>query len=186
MRDLTEDQLDLIERIGVVQEMQGMRPAAARIVGLLLVAPEGELTFDEIRDALALSKSATSTSLSYLSDFQSVVYRTRPGDRKRYFRKNTEDWERQFTERAMGFLEIRSLLAEAAAMKAEEDPESARSLERMTGYLDLLAETVQEAFHRWTVAQDTPAPHSRNDRHGPPARRHSKTGKEAFHAETRS
>ena len=47
MKELTETQRDLVERIGVLHDRMGHRPAAGRITGLLLVAPEGELTFED-------------------------------------------------------------------------------------------------------------------------------------------
>lgn len=37
-------------------------------------------------------------SLQSLQEVGSVVYRTRSGDRKRYFRKDFEDWETRSSE----------------------------------------------------------------------------------------
>ncbi len=150
MNPLSPTQLELVERIGVVHERHGMRPAAGRIIGLLLVSPVPELTFDEIRETLGLSKSATSTSLSFLQAVGSVTYITRPGDRKRYFRKCVDDWERSFIERGLKFLEVRHLFAEAARGH-EEGSETAESLERMTGFLNHLAEAVERAYEEWAA-----------------------------------
>ena len=149
MESLSDSQRNLIERIGVLHDRMGMRPAAGRILGLLIVAPEGELTFDEIREALELSKSATSTSLQFLQDVGSVVYRTRPGDRKRYFRKDFEEWETRFVERGMEFLKIRFLLAEAVKGRMDANAESTAALRRMTDFLDLLAEVIRETHEDW-------------------------------------
>lgn len=155
MQELTERHLDLIERIGVVHERQGLRPAAGRIVGLLLVTPDGELTFDEIRHTLELSKSATSTSLSFLQGMGSVEYRTRPGDRKRYFRKSVEEWERQFFERAMRFLDIRMLFSEVSDLHRETGTGSDAALDRMTGFLEMLAGAVQVTYEEWVESNST-------------------------------
>ena len=46
MKPLTEAQQELVERFGVLHDAMGMRPAAGRILGLLFVAAEGELTFE--------------------------------------------------------------------------------------------------------------------------------------------
>jgi DNA-binding transcriptional regulator GbsR (MarR family) len=146
MKPLTEPQRDLVERIGVLHDQMGLRPAAGRVLGMLIVAEEGELTFDELRDELGLSKSATSTALQMLQDVGSVTYRTRPGDRRRYFRKNVEDWEARFIERTMHFLEIRHLLAEAITARGAGTDEA---LERMVGFLDRLAETIQATHDEW-------------------------------------
>lgn len=149
MNPLNEGQADLVERIGVLHDRMGMRPAAGRILGLLIVAPEGELTFDEIREALDLSKSATSTALKLLQEIGTVVYRTRSGDRKRYFQKNFQDWEKQIVERGLAFLDVRFLLAEALEARGNPDPESAVAFERLIGFLDHLAEVVRRAHDQW-------------------------------------
>jgi DNA-binding transcriptional regulator GbsR (MarR family) len=75
---LTEEQQDLIERFGILHDQLGHSPATGRIIGLLLVAPSPALTFDEIRDALGLSKSSTSAGLNLLLNIGSVTYTTRP------------------------------------------------------------------------------------------------------------
>ena len=83
---LTEKQKVLIEKIGIVTEREGMQPAAARIIGLLYVADNPELTFDEILGALRISKSAASNALNLLLQTNRIEYTTFSGDRKRYFR----------------------------------------------------------------------------------------------------
>jgi len=148
MKPLSESQRELVERIGVLHDQMGLRPAAGRIMGLLLVAEEGELTFDEIRAVLGLSKSATSTSLQMLQDVGSVVYGTHPGDRRRYFRKNVKDWETRFIERAMHFLEIRFLLAEAITSRSGE-AETDAALQRMVEFLDQVAENIEQTHEQW-------------------------------------
>ncbi len=149
MPTLSRQQLDLVERIGVLHDRFGMRPAEGRILGLLLVSTESELTFDQIRAILDLSKSATSTALHNLQAIGTVEYRTRPGDRKRYFRKSYADWEGAFVQRGLRYLEIRHLLVEALEFKAKEDAESRISLERMVEFLEFLDQTMNDAYQRW-------------------------------------
>ena len=149
MPRLSETQRDLIERIGILHDKMGMRPAEGRIVGLLIVSSEPELTFDEIRLALELSKSATSTALRHLQEIGSIEYRTRPGDRKRYFRKNYADWERSFIERGVGYLQIRHLLSEARAYQDPAKNDNAQSMDRMIDFLEFLEESVLDAHKRW-------------------------------------
>jgi DNA-binding transcriptional regulator GbsR (MarR family) len=146
---LTDKQRDLIERIGVLHDQTGLRPAEGRILGLLIVASEPELTFDEIREALDLSKSATSNALNRLQTIGTVVYRTHPGDRKRYFRKSYENWERAFVERGIKYLEIRHLLVEALEHRNEEIDETRQSMEEMIDFLAMLEESMLAAYDRW-------------------------------------
>ena len=149
MLPLTEKQLDLVERIGVLHDQTGLRPAEGRILGLLIVASEPELTFDEIREALDLSKSATSNSLHKLQTIGTVVYRTHPGDRKRYFKKSYENWERAFVERGVKYLEIRHLLVEALGYRDPAVDETRESMETMIDFLAMLEESMLDAYDRW-------------------------------------
>jgi len=156
MPSLTEAQRDLIERFGVLHDRIGVRPAAGRILGLLLVSPEPELTFDQIRDTLGMSKSATSTALSHLQTIGSVEYRTRPGDRKRYFRKNFADWEASFLGRVGEYLAVRNLLSQALQLGDDRPEESRQAMERMIGFLGMLEEEIHDAHRRWEAGEAAP------------------------------
>lgn len=149
MRSLTDKQRDLIERIGVLHDQSGLRPAEGRILGLLITASEPELTFDEIREALDLSKSATSNALNRLQTIGTVEYRTHPGDRKRYFRKSYANWERAFIDRGVKYLEIRHLLIEALEYRDEQVDETRQSMEEMIDFLQMLEESMLDAYDRW-------------------------------------
>ena len=149
MLPLNDKQRDLIERIGVLHDQTGFRPAEGRILGLLIVASESELTFDEIREALDLSKSATSNALHKLQTVGTVEYRTHPGERKRYFRKSFANWERAFVDRGIKYLEIRHLLKEALEYRNPDVDETRESLETMIDFLEMLEESMNDAYDRW-------------------------------------
>lgn len=57
MPALVAHQRALIERVGVLHDQLGMRPAEGRILGLLPFSAEPERTFKQIRETLDLSKS---------------------------------------------------------------------------------------------------------------------------------
>ncbi len=95
---LTQEQRELIERMGVFYEQHGIPPMEGRIMSLLIVCDEPELTFDQIRELLGISKSTTSSALNTLLITKRVIYRTKPGDRKRYFASNILQWQESFTE----------------------------------------------------------------------------------------
>jgi DNA-binding transcriptional regulator GbsR (MarR family) len=153
MPTLTDGQRDLIERIGVLHDQIGLRPASGRILGLLLASSEPELTFDQIRETLGLSKSATSTALQHLQTTGSVEYRTHPGDRRRYFTKSYLNWEAGFVERMVKYFQIRDLLVEASEYQ-DEGTESHRSLQRMIDFLAHLEGTILDTYQQWLQTQE--------------------------------
>lgn len=103
---LRKEQIELIEELAGANERMGMQPAWAKILALLTVSDETELTFDQIMETLDLSKSAVSQSLKQLELLKRIDYKTRIGDRKRYFHVRFTDWKTQMAEtfRALGNL----------------------------------------------------------------------------------
>jgi DNA-binding transcriptional regulator GbsR (MarR family) len=150
--ELSRQQIELVERIGVLHDRLGFSPAPGRVVGLLMVSLEPELTFDEIRDALGLSKSSTSAAINVLLSLGSIEYRTRPGDRKRYFRKSYKNWEASLLERMDLFFSLREPLGEALELEGRSE-ESRRALSRVTDFLGFLETEIHEAFKRWEKQQ---------------------------------
>lgn len=92
-KNLTDKQKEHIESLGVILEGIGVSPSSARIDALLIVTNSTELTFDEIREDLDLSKSATSNAINYLLKVKRIGYKTKPGDRKRYFYTRLGQWK---------------------------------------------------------------------------------------------
>jgi DNA-binding transcriptional regulator GbsR (MarR family) len=76
---ITQGQKELVEKLGVFYEKSGMQPASCRVMALLLVADQTELTFEEIQQSLSISKSATSGAINLLLTVNRVEYITRPG-----------------------------------------------------------------------------------------------------------
>ena len=90
-----------------------------------------------------------SNAINRLQTIGTVEYRTHPGDRKRYFRKSYANWERAFIERGVKYLEIRHLLVEALEYRDEEVDETRQSMEEMIDFLQMLEESMLDAYDRW-------------------------------------
>ena len=102
MSKLTREQEELIERFGVIQEQSGFAPASARVNALLTVSDKTSLTFDEIRETLQLSKSATSNAINNLLVLGRIGYKTQLGERKRYFYSKLDHWRTMFRKDILG------------------------------------------------------------------------------------
>ena len=74
----------LIERVGVLSETEGLPRIAGRIFGLLLVTP-GECSLDDMAETLGVSKASISTDARRLEQYGIVVRTSRPGDRRDYY-----------------------------------------------------------------------------------------------------
>ena len=146
---LTDKQLKLIEELGVFHEQNGVQPAAARILSLLLVSDKTELTFEEIYETLNLSKSATSNSLNFLINTEKLEYITRPGERKRYFRIKIRSLKEGIQKSLEGINAFNILLKKVVNLRTKSTGEFNSSLEEVAQFLDFIHTELPRLFQKW-------------------------------------
>lgn len=145
---LSEKQIELIEKIGMYFE-QGMQPAAARILALLIVSDEEAFSFDGIRETLNLSKSATSNGINFLLSVKKIEYFTKSGDRKRYFKWSPSNTINHFKEGIDKILGLSSLFEETLKHKSEKASFNVKKLEELTDLMNFLHIEMPIVFAKW-------------------------------------
>lgn len=155
---ITEQQLQLVERMGVMFEGPGLQPAAARIVALLIVSDKIELTFDEIRETLQLSKSATSNAINLLLNVKRIEYITKPGDRKRYFRSDITHWKDGMSEKFSEMSKMNTILREVLEQRSENTPEFNANLAEMISLFEFIFKEIPRLFKTWEKRNQTEKP----------------------------
>lgn len=146
---LTEQQKTLIEKIGITIENEGLQPVAARIIGLLYVSDKPELTFDEITEALRISKSATSNGINLLLQTERLEYITFSGDRRRYFRLKISDWRQDFTRRIEHMTKFNILLRQVLEVRTKETPEYNKNISELIDFLDYVFQNMPVLLQKW-------------------------------------
>lgn len=146
---LTEKQLELIESIGVFASERGLQPAPSRIYALLLVSNEIELTFDEIRFTLEYSKSATSNGINQLLESRRILYITKTGDRKRYFRSNVEMWKEALSDDFNYLDQYCELLEEVLKVRTKDTPSFNESIIDLKSFLEFAKDELSNLYNRW-------------------------------------
>jgi DNA-binding transcriptional regulator GbsR (MarR family) len=146
---LSDQQRELIERMGVFYEQHGIAPMEARIMALLLICDEPELTFDQIRELLGISKSATSTALNVLLMTERIIYKTRPGDRRRYFASNIMRWQESLSESFKKMLGVVGILREALNQRTPATPEFNSQLTEFIAFIEYLNDEFPRLFMEW-------------------------------------
>ncbi len=89
--ELTDYQANFIERWGEMGQRWGIGRSEARVHGLLYLAPE-PLNAEEIGELLLLARSNVSTSLRELERWGLAYKESRMGERKGYYRAETDVW----------------------------------------------------------------------------------------------
>ena len=146
---ISKEQKQLIEKLGVLHEKRGYPPAASRILALLLVSNETELSFEEIQKVLNLSKSATSNALNMLLNTEEVEYITKPGDRKRYFRNNLIKWESKMKQVMEGMSHFAQILQDVLKQRPGDTVEFNAKLKKVINFIEFLGEEMKETYSKW-------------------------------------
>jgi DNA-binding transcriptional regulator GbsR (MarR family) len=149
---LSKTQIELIEKIGIYFE-QGMQPAAARILALLIVTDEEAFSFDGIREALKLSKSATSNGINFLLSAKKIEYFTKSGDRKRYFRWSPSYTIVHFKEGFEKLLGLSLLFEEALENRKDKGSSSTQNLKELTYLMKFLQKEMPLIFQKWEAGR---------------------------------
>jgi DNA-binding transcriptional regulator GbsR (MarR family) len=150
---LSEKKLELIERIGVFHEKRGVQPLMGRIMGLLLVLEEAEATFEEIVDYLSVSKSAVSNALNVLQLQGHVAYKTKHGDRKRFFHLTIENWEDDMEKKLCDISEMSSFMQEVLDTRGESKPEFNHNIQDICRFMDFLKTRIPTLFKDFRKSQ---------------------------------
>lgn len=148
---LTRQQQELIEKIGVFYEREGRQPVCGRILGLLLVSDRPELTFDEVRELLQISKSATSNALNLLLQTGTVEYITYSGDRKRYFRLKKSSLLEGFTEKFNKIIGIKEILKEVLASRSNKTQDFNCGLQEYIDFMEFMEQEIPLLLEKWKV-----------------------------------
>ncbi len=146
---LTQDQKQLIERLGVHYERAGLQPAPSRVIALLLVSDKTELTFDQICETLKISKSAASNAINLLLSAGTIDYITLSGDRKRYFRSRVTSWKEETRKSLNTMLGLNTLLQEVLDQRPKSSKEFNDSLQEVITFMEFLHREVDNIFIKW-------------------------------------
>ncbi|WP_181303982.1 MarR family transcriptional regulator [Rufibacter sp. XAAS-G3-1] len=149
MAQLTQEQRQLIEKMGIYHEQQGFPPVTGRIMGLLYVSDRPHLSFEEIVETLNISKSAASNALQLLQQMHLIEYTTYSGDRKRYFGALLENWHEEVVNKMGSVLGFSKLLRQANELRGDVNPEmNERVLERIE-FMEFLSREVPALLQKW-------------------------------------
>lgn len=102
MSDIQKEREELIELFGIhFTTFHHLPPLGSRIFAtLILDGCSRGVTFDDLVERMAASKSSVSTNLNMLLKLGKITYYTLPGDRKKYYRPS------EFSERFSNYMRM--------------------------------------------------------------------------------
>lgn len=147
--NLRQEQIQLLEKAAVLFEKGSMQPAVAKILALMLVSDDPELTFDEIRDTLEISKSAASTAINQLLTANKIEYKTRLGDRKRYFRSRIMSWQDDMREQTQSLSVVAGVLQQIRDQRPDGTVEFNANLEKIIAFMNFIIEEMPGLYRKF-------------------------------------
>jgi len=137
-------QRQLVENLGRLNEHEGMQPVAGRIFSLLMIMDKEHFTFDEIVEELNISKSSASVAIKMLQIRGLIEYFTLPGDRKRYFRIKRHEPFNLFEEFKNKMIEKHKYMQQILDLKADPDSKNSKYLRELCFMLEFFKESVEK------------------------------------------
>nr|WP_225986561.1 MarR family transcriptional regulator [Rufibacter sp. LB8] len=135
--------------MGIYHEQQGFPPVTGRVMGLLYISDQPQLSFEEIIEALNISKSAASNALNLLLQMRLIEYTTFSGDRKRYFSALLENWHQEVVSKMNSILRFSKLMRQANELRGDANLEmNKRVLERIE-FMEFLSQEVPALLEKW-------------------------------------
>lgn len=138
---------DVVERMGLFFERDGMSRIAGRLLGYLMLS-EASRSLDELATALQVSKSSVSINVRLLERMGTVERVTVPGDRRDYYRIAAELPKRVSAMWRERLATARDLLEAAEGTPAAESEGVRRRLARGTAFVQGLSAALEEASER--------------------------------------
>ena len=146
----TDELKTKVELFGVWFEKRGWQPVAGRIFGYLLLSNPPYHTMEELQDFLQISKSSVSTNLKNLMNERVVNYITFPGDRKRYFQIDTENWLEKAKHRANDVSDFADILNRTLDNRNDaENMEFNQALRRVANFYQHLSDGISKTVSSW-------------------------------------
>jgi DNA-binding transcriptional regulator GbsR (MarR family) len=150
---LREEQIQLLEMFAVMLEKKGLQPAMAKVIALLLVNDDPEMTFDQIMETLSLSKGATSQAINHLLSANKIEYRTKLGERKRLFSSRLMSWQEDVKADFNNVKKFNDLLKQILEQRPDSTKTFNDSMERLIKFMDFLNKELPLLYQKFEAQE---------------------------------
>jgi DNA-binding MarR family transcriptional regulator len=128
---LDEDRERYVEEFGVLFGQFGLPRMVGRLLGALLVSDPPERTAEELVGVLRASRGSISSATRSLVQMGLVERRTKPGERRDYFRVKPGAWRELMHRELEALSTFRRMAERGLGLMDSGNPEAKRGLEEM-------------------------------------------------------
>lgn len=144
----TDSRDEFVERAGMHFQRLGLSRTAGRVLGWLLITPDGSADAVELRDALAVAKSSLSVALRQLENVGLVERFRPPRQRRDHYRVSGDVFGRAFHNQMSELDAMQRLVAHGLDV-AGDDPTVRERLQLMSDMYGFMAREFPKLLDRW-------------------------------------
>ncbi|MCS3698356.1 GbsR/MarR family transcriptional regulator [Salinibacter ruber] len=153
-----QEKLQFAEEIGRILEDDGQPRIAGRILGWLMVCDPPYQSFDDLVDALDVSKGSISTMTRKMIDSGLVKRVTFPGDRKSYYQVRSEAWVHVLEQRLQLSNRFADVTKAGIKMMEDEPKKQQRRIREMHNFMVFFIKQMEEAIEDYESKFDDVIP----------------------------
>ena len=146
---MDEERANYVEDFGLMFEGYGLPRMVGRVLGALLISDPPELSAEELAEALQASRGSISSATRSLIQLGLVGRRTKPGERRDYFRMKPGAWDELMRRELESLTRFRQMAERGLDIANSDSPEAQRNLEEMRDFYAHWEKELPTVLERW-------------------------------------
>lgn len=151
---MDEYRREYLEEFGLLFGQFGLSRMFGRVLGGLMISDPPERTAEELAEALGASRGSISQATRSLIQMGLVQRRSRPGERRDYFRIKPGAWHEIMRREMEALRNFREMAERGLELLDSEDPGSRRSLEEMRDFYTYWEREMPAVLERWESEEE--------------------------------
>jgi DNA-binding MarR family transcriptional regulator len=146
---LSRDQLEYIEEMGLTLERSGLPRMTGRVLGALLMADPPEQSAEALATTLQASRGSISGATRMLERLGFIDRVSKPGERKDYFRNCPNAWAAMTKQQVISVRTFKEMAERGLALIGSDDPEVRLGLVEMYECFEFWERELPKVFADW-------------------------------------
>jgi len=153
MKTDSVDRQQFVEDMGIILEQSGIPKMAGKIFGCLLLAPEREISTDELITAVKASRGSVSTMTRLLIQRNLIERAGRPGHRRDYFRVKPGTWSSFLKAKMEEIILFHDLIERGMSIVTPREKLAYGRLREMHEFYEFFERQFPALFKQWDIYQ---------------------------------
>ena len=146
---MDEERASYAEDFGLLFEGFGLPRMVGRVLGTLLISDPPDLSAEELAEALQASRGSISSATRTLITLGLVQRRTKPGERRDYFRMKPDAWNELMRHEMESLARFRRMAERGLELASSDSLEAQRNLEEMREFYIYWEKELPALLERW-------------------------------------